>query len=62
MNDGRYYIMKWNIKQSYHIWTRGFYIDYIGCNEQGGSGSHLTWQCDGHGTDEDGQMTEVLFS
>ena len=38
MNNRRCYMMKWNIstynKQSYHIWSRGFYIDYIGCNDK----------------------------
>ena len=38
MNDGRCYMTKWNIstynKQSYYIWYRGFYTDYIGCSDK----------------------------
>ena len=38
MNDGRCYMMKWSIstynKQSYYIWSRGIYIDYIGYNDK----------------------------
>ena len=66
MNDGRYFMMKWNIstynKQSYHIWSRGFYIDYIGCNDKMAQAVGQIWQHDGCGNDEDGQIINLIHN